>query len=147
MNQLAARSLFLAVAAAIGARASAQEAAPKHLLRNAYEVGKTTWYRETMAVDNQAKLGDTPMNTTMAFEVVFRCDTKEVVEGKATLRRTFTRVKAKATGPLKVDFDSADPESRPGAFGSLADMVDQWVEVREDERGRIAEAATSPDYP
>jgi len=139
--------LLLATSISAFANAQAQEPAPKHLLRNAYEVGKTTWYRQTMAIDQKAKVGEKTVDTTTNSEFVFRCDTPAVAEGKATVRRTFTRIKAKMTGMMKVDYDSADPESRPGPFAAAADMIDQWIELKVDDRGHIADAKTSPDFP
>jgi len=134
------------LAASTGAAGIAQEA-PKHLLRNAYEVGKTTWYRQTQVMDQKMKVGEKAMDTSSTSEFVFRCDTPAVADGKATVRRTFTRIKVKMTGMMKVDYDSADPESRPGLFGAVAEMVDQWIELKVDDRGRIADAKTSPDFP
>src|SRR5262245_54889110 len=128
----------------MGARCRPQDPAQKHLLRYAYEVGKTTWYRETVAVDLKIKAGVNTVDRSSNVEVVFRAETKSVTHGKATLQCTFTRVKAK--DPLG-EYDSVAGGSPPDVFRQLADVVDQWIELRVDECGRITDVSTSPAFP
>ena len=121
--------------------AFAQEAttppAQKHLLRISASVG--TEQRLVQASQMTTTVEQPQGKVEMLQSTSLWIDAKVVaVEGgKTTLRHTYGRLKAKMTGMANVDYDSNDPESRPGPLSRLADMVGETATVVLSERGAV----------
>ncbi|MGE3174946.1 MAG: DUF6263 family protein [Planctomycetota bacterium] len=137
-------SLFVLLAAPL----VAQDAAPRHLLRMAFEPGKPAWYRQSVDMSSTMKIGGQDMVTGMKMAVVLRTEVLEVTGGKASMRHTFERITAKMDNPMmKVDYDSDDPDSRPGALAILEDVVGESLQVQVDDHGRFSDAKPSAGFP
>lgn len=120
---------------------------PQHLLRMAYEPGKVEFYEQSTVAVTSAKLKDRAVETTMTSSVLLRSEIEKVEAGKATVQRRFERITAHMQGLMKLDYDSDDPESRPGPFEPLADMVGESVTLQMNDRGGITEVKLSKEFP
>jgi len=135
-------SPFLAVAFA-AAFSAAQDAtttaAQKHLLRVAPSVGRTNLYLQTMQMTMSMAVGEEGKSMDMEQSSSLWMESKVVdsKEGKTKLEQTFRRIKAKMTGMANVDYDSDDPESRPGPLEALAESVGEKSTIVMDSRGAI----------
>ncbi len=139
--------LSLLLSVVVASPLLAQESAPKHLLRMAFETGKVTWYRQTTTMDQAMQLGGRQWDNKVESSIEFTSEAKDFSNGLANVQRTFGRITAKMTGMMKVDYDSNDEDSRPGPFAALADLVGESVTIALDDRGRVGKVTTSPDFP
>jgi hypothetical protein len=126
----------------------AQDAAPRHLLRLSFEPGKVLHYRMSMIMQQKMNMGAKPVDMDTAMGITFKTEVLEVVNGKAKVRQTFERVTVKSDNAImKVDYDSADPESRAGPMAVLEDLVGESVTVHVDERAHYSGVEMSEDFP
>lgn len=122
-------------------------AVEKHLLRMAHVVGKEAHFCQTMEMTSKMKMGERTMDMGQRTESYFTSTAKSVEGGKASIEQKFTRVKAKVSGMAQVDYDSDDPDSRPGPLGDLAEMVGESITLVMSDRGKVLETTPSKDFP
>lgn len=114
-------------------------AAQKHLLRIVPSVGTTNLYLQTMQMTVSVKMGEEgkPMDTEQSSSLWMQTKVVDCKDGKSKLEQTYQRMKVKMTGMANVDYDSDDPESRPGPMEALAESVGEKATVIMDSRGAI----------
>ncbi len=138
--------LFASLIALSAGAAMAQES-PKHLLRMAYEVGKTTWYLQEFTMQQQAKIGERKVENTIDSGMQVASEMLSVDGGRAKVRRTFLRITAKMAGMMRVDYDSDKADSKPGPFRDLSDLVGESVTLAMTDRGKVDGVELSPNFP
>lgn len=122
--------------------------APKHLLRMTPAVGTKGDYVQVQEMTNDMAMGGRNMKTTQTTTIYSTATTKAVEGGKASIDQKYTRITAKADGMMgKVDYDSANEDSSPGAMARLEDLVDQTLTLVMNDRGKVVETKTSNEFP
>lgn len=129
--------VLVALAAVAVAQDAKTVAVQKHLLRIAPSVGTTHTIVQSMDMTTKVGAGERKMEMLQSTKVWIEGKVASVDGGKTTLEQAYKRVKAKANGMANVDFDSDDPESRPGPMGQLADMVGEKIKTVMNDRGAV----------
>jgi Family of unknown function (DUF6263) len=140
LTRLLSPVLAVAFAAAFSAAQGATNtASQKHLLRIAPSVGTANLYQQStqMTMSMAMEGSEKPMEMEQSSSIWIEAKAVESKEGKTKLEQTFQRVKVKMTGVANVDYDSNDPESRPGPMEALAETVGEKATVVMDARGSI----------
>ena len=121
--------------------AFAQEAttppAQKHLLRISASVGTEQHLVQASEMTTTVEQPQGKVEMLQSTSLWIDAKVVAVEGGKTTLRHTYGRLKAKMTGMANVDYDSNDPESRPGPLSRLADIVGETATVVLSERGAV----------
>jgi hypothetical protein len=122
---------------------AAQQPPAKHLLRLAFETGKSQFVRLSMSMHMQhGDVVQMAMNSAMTIE-----NRVESVEGgKATVAQTVRRLVFVIAGPPRIVYDSDDPASKPGLLKGMADMVGKTFRMSIDARGRIGDVRVPEDF-
>lgn len=146
---LASRTVSFVLVPLFAAALLAQDpAAKKYLLRMAPVAGSEGHYVQSSDMHNAMKMGERTMNMGQSTAMYFTATTKSVEGGKATIEQKYTRVVAKSDNPMgKVDYDSANADSRPGPMAQIAEMIDESVTFGMNDRGKVVETKTSEGFP
>lgn len=124
------------------------KAAQKYLLRMTPAVGTKGDYVQVQEMTSDMAMGGRNMKTTQTTTIYSTATTKAVEGGKASIDQKYTRVTAKADGMMgKVDYDSANPESRAGSMAKLEELIDQTLTLVMNDRGKVVETKMSNDFP
>lgn len=118
---------------------SAQEAQAKHLLRHAFQPGKSQFYRQTMVSLNKTSLGDRVVEIRVTMETVLELKVVAVKDGQAEVEESIHRIVLKAKGPFEVDYDSDVEGSDAGEMKDVVGQVGTSTTFKMDERGRISD--------
>ncbi len=129
--------VILAVASTASAQEASNAVVQQHLLRIEPSAGTTNRYLQTMQMTMSMEQGGQPMHMEQASSIWIEAKVVDVKDGKTKLEQTYKRIKVKMTGVARVDYDSDDPESRPGPMAALADCVDEKATLVMDQRGAI----------
>jgi len=117
---------FLCLAIWIGgAIADSAQAQEKITLKLNMKKGDTHKVNFSMEMDNKVSINQITIDMRIEMSMYMTVDVKEVDnDGLHTIDFTYDRIKMKMTGPLNVDFDSADKDQDGGpiakVFGALA---------------------------
>lgn len=120
---------------------------PKHLLRMAHVVGQEAYFCQAMDMTTKMQMGERTMDMGQSTMSFFTSTAKSVEGAYATIEQKFTRVKAKVSGMAQVDYDSNDPESRPGPLGALEEMVGESITLVMTDRGKVMGSKPSAGFP
>jgi hypothetical protein len=130
---------LLALLLALAAPLAAQEPPKKQLLRLSFQPGSSHFYRLTMGMQTRAKAGNNEVSVDMTMEQVMEMKCVEVKDGKARIELTSLRLILKATGPMKIDYDSDVEGSDPGMLRNAVGMLGETMTMSLDERGRLGD--------
>jgi hypothetical protein len=111
---------------------------PKHLLRYAFEQGKTVHAVTTQHMTMKMDLRGKPMETAMDMQLFESMTVAELKDGRARIVGRTDRIKvvAKMSGDADVDYDSDVEGSDAGPLGGIADLVGKEMEIEFDDRGK-----------
>jgi hypothetical protein len=118
--------------------ALAAQAAPpkKHLLRYAFEEGKTAWSVVTQRVTMKTDMGGTKVEGTMDTQMFVSETVAEIKDGKARIVRAIERIKcATKRAGRELVYDSDVEGSDPGPLAAVADLIGKRKDVWMDARG------------
>jgi hypothetical protein len=115
----------------------AQEKPKSHLLQCAFQVGHSQFFRITMS--SEAKGVSVHDITNMAIELITEERVVGVNDGKADLEVTVRRVVVHSSGRERIDYDSDDPRSDPGAHPEFAAIVGATLKAKMDQCGHVSD--------
>lgn len=126
---------------------SAQEVAPakKHLLRYAFEEGKTAYAVMSQHMNMTMEMAGQSIATVMDMELHASQTVASLKEGKARIQTTYDRIVVKAKNPgMDIDYDSAVEGSSPGVLAPIAQIAGKRMDCELDTSGKIS-AIVMPD--
>jgi len=111
---------------------------PRHLLRYAFEQGKTVHAVTTQHMTMKMDLRGTPMETAMDMQLFASLTVAGLKDGRARIVERTDRVKvaARMPGGTDVDYDSDVEGSDAGPLAAIVDLLGKEVEVEFDDRGK-----------
>ncbi len=128
----------LLLAAALATQEPAAQQPEKHLLRLRFMPYQTLYQVITSDVKSSTSIGGRDMSMDMRMTMDVEAQVGELRDGLAEVSHKVTRLRVKTDSDvLKVDYDSADPDSDLGMLGDLADMLDRPMRANIDARGRM----------
>lgn len=117
------------------AAVSAQE---KHLLRLHFKSGTVQHSAMSQEMQMSMDMGGQAMNTGMNMQMFMTVTVGEVKDAVAALEQEVTRLKVKMDNPMMtVDYDSADPKSKPGMLREMTKMLGAKVKTRVRDTGKV----------
>ncbi len=141
-------SLFLGFLLLTAVNTCAQDRAPKHLLRRVYEPDRVQFFRDTSVTDTKMQ-GPQGVNMDSTFTMTITRAERVlwVKDGRARIEKKIHRMELLSTGTVEVEFDSDDPESDPGPYTQVANLVGTTSVMTMDLRARVVRVGESESKP
>lgn len=133
------RTLALLTLALLGAPTRAQEPEPQHLLRLAFEVGKTQYFRQTTSIHMAMAMGGQKMAASIDMVMTLSSKVTAVKDGKAEIEFVVHRIVLKADSPVPTDYDSDVAGSEPEMLEGVAELLGKPMRSKLDDRGHVSD--------